>query len=108
MGIEVPTRAAWVTVSCKSQCAIKEAFVMPDVAVFDYINALSAEEEELFAQASDGSGLTTQASARLAEIKVELDRCYDLLHQREARRAAGLDPDDAELRSGEVVERYQQ
>jgi hypothetical protein len=81
---------------------------MPDVAVFDYINALSAEEEELFAQAGDGSGLTTQASDRLAEIKVELDRCYDLLHQREARRAAGLDPDEAELRSSEVVERYQQ
>jgi hypothetical protein len=55
---------------------------MPDVAVFDYINALSAEEEELFAQASDGSGLSTQASERLAEIKVELDRCYDLrVHQ---------------------------
>ena len=81
---------------------------MPDVAVFDYINALSAEEEELFAQASDGKGLTTQASERLAEIKVELDRCYDLLHQREARRAAGLDPEEAELRPGEVVERYQQ
>ena len=81
---------------------------MPDVAVFDYINALSAEEEALFAQASDGSGLSTQASERLAEIKVELDRCYDLLHQRDARRAAGLDPDDAELRPSEVVERYQQ
>jgi hypothetical protein len=81
---------------------------MPDVAVFDYINALSAEEEDLFAQASDGSGLTTQASERLAEIKVELDRCYDLLHQREARRSVGLDPEDAELRSGEMVERYQQ
>ena len=62
---------------------------MPDVAVFDYINALSAEEEQLFAEASDGSGLSTAASERLAEIKVELDRCYDLLHQREARRAAG-------------------
>jgi hypothetical protein len=86
----------------------KEALFMPDVAVFDYINALSTEEEELFAQASDGSGLTTQASDRLAEIKVELDRCYDLLHQREARRAVGLDPDEAELRSGEMVERYQQ
>ena len=81
---------------------------MPDVAVFDYINALSAEEEELFAQASDGSGLSTQASERLAEIKVELDRCYDLLHQRDARRAAGLDPDEAELRPGDIVERYQQ
>lgn len=81
---------------------------MRDVAVFEHINALSSEEESLFATASDGSGLTTEASERLAEIKVELDRCYDLLHQRQARRAAGLDPDEATLRPVDVVERYQQ
>jgi hypothetical protein len=85
-----------------------EAFVMRDVEVFDHINALSAEEEELFASASDGGGLTTEATERLAAIKVELDRCYDLLHQREARRAAGLDPEEADFRPAEVVERYQQ
>jgi hypothetical protein len=81
---------------------------MSDETVFDHINALSTEEEELFASATDGQGLTTEASERLAQIKVELDRCYDLLHQRQARRSAGLDPDDAELRPVEVVERYQQ
>jgi hypothetical protein len=81
---------------------------MTDPNVFEYINALSAEEEALFASASDGSGLSIEATERLAEIKVELDRCYDLLHQRDARRAAGLDPDEAELRPVEVVERYQQ
>ncbi len=81
---------------------------MDDVAVFDHINALSTEEETLFASARDGSGLTTEASDRLTQIKIELDRCYDLLHQREARRAAGLDPEEASLRPVEVVERYQQ
>jgi Protein of unknown function (DUF2630) len=81
---------------------------MRDVAVFDHINALSTEEETLFASASDGGGLTTEATERLADIKVELDRCYDLLHQRQARRSAGLDPDEAALRPVEVVERYQQ
>jgi hypothetical protein len=81
---------------------------MSDETVFDHINALSTEEEALFASASGGGGLTTEATERLAEIKVELDRCYDLLHQREARRAAGLDPDEATLRPEEVVERYQQ
>jgi Protein of unknown function (DUF2630) len=81
---------------------------MRDVAVFDHINALSTEEETLFASASDGGGLTTEATERLADIKVELDRCYDLLHQRQARRSAGLDPDEAGLRPVEVVERYQQ
>ena len=81
---------------------------MRDPDIFGYINELSAEEERLYAAASDGSGLTTEASERLETIKVELDRCFDLLHQREARRSAGLDADDAALRPEEVVERYQQ
>ena len=81
---------------------------MDDVTVFDHINALSSEEETLYARAGDGSGLTTDDSERLKEIQVELDRCYDLLHQRQARRAAGLDPEDASLRPADIVERYQQ
>jgi hypothetical protein len=81
---------------------------MTDPDIFEYINNLSAEEERLYAEASDGSGLSTEATERLETIKVELDRCFDLLHQRQARRAAGLDPSEAELRPVEVVERYQQ
>ena len=81
---------------------------MTDPDNLGYINQLSAEEERLYADASDGSGLSTEASERLETIKVELDRCYDLLHQREARRAAGLPPEEAELRPADVVERYQQ
>jgi len=81
---------------------------MTDPDIFEYINNLSAEEERLYAEASDGSGLSTEASTRLETIKVELDRCFDLLHQRQARRAAGLDPSEAELRPVEIVERYQQ
>ncbi len=81
---------------------------MSDVTVFDHINALSTEEEDLYASASQGQGLTAEATERLEEIRVELDRCYDLLHQRQARRAAGLDPDEATIRPVEVVERYQQ
>ena len=81
---------------------------MADLDIFKVINDLSAEEEQLYASASDGSGLSEADRERLEAIKVELDRCYDLLHQRQARRAAGLDPDEAELRPAEVVERYQQ
>ena len=81
---------------------------MTDPDIFGYINELSAEEERLYAEAADGSGLTTEATDRLEKIKVELDRCFDLLHQREARRSAGLDPGEAVLRPAEVVERYQQ
>lgn len=45
---------------------------------------------------------------RLQALEVELDRCWDLLRQRRARRAAGENPDDAETRPGDVVERYLQ
>ena len=81
---------------------------MPDPDIFTTINALSAEEEQLYGSAAEGDGLTAEAIERLDAIKVELDRCYDLLHQRQARRAAGLDPSAAKARPAEVVERYQQ
>ena len=81
---------------------------MTDLDLFHRINALSAEEEQLYGSASDGGGLTQDERDRLETIRVELDRCYDLLHQQQARTAAGLNPDDATARAAEVVERYQQ
>jgi len=81
---------------------------MADLDLFHRINALSSEEEELYASASDGSGLTQEQQDRLDAIKIELDRSYDLLHQRQARAAAGLDPDDASERSAATVEGYEQ
>jgi hypothetical protein len=77
-------------------------------SIVETINSLSSEEEELYRQASDGHGLPQPAIDRLDAIKVELDRCYDLLHQRQARIAAGMDPNEAKARPAEVVERYQQ
>ncbi len=81
---------------------------MDDDAIHDRINRLAEEEEALYDEASQGSGLQPRQSARLHDIEVELDRSYDLLAQRRARRAAGLNPDDAEARSEDTVERYQQ
>ena len=81
---------------------------MTDQPILAKINALASEEEQLWEQASDGSGLSITDKERLDTIKVELDQCYDLLHQREARRSAGLDPDAAVVRPADVVERYQQ
>lgn len=80
----------------------------PDSDAIRFINALAHEEEELYARAEDERGLSSDEQARLKEIKVELDRCYDLLHQRQARRDAGLSPDDATLRPADVVEGYEQ
>jgi Protein of unknown function (DUF2630) len=45
---------------------------------------------------------------RLEALEVQLDQFWDLLRQRRARRRAGQDPNVAHLRSGEVVEHYQQ
>ena len=81
---------------------------MTDEPIFERINALSKEEEQLWQRAGAGDGLSADETARLDAIKVELDRAYDLLHQRQGRRDAGLDPNDAESRSADVVERYQQ
>jgi hypothetical protein len=85
-----------------------EAMTVTDPDIFDRINALSTEEERLFEAAGDGSGLSPDDVHRLEAIKVELDRAYDLLHQREAKRAAGLDPSDATSRPAEIVEGYEQ
>jgi hypothetical protein len=79
-----------------------------DIDLATRINELSQEEETLYQHAGDGQGLSTEDVERLQSIKVELDRCYDLLHQREARRAAGLDPTEAKARPAEIVEHYQQ
>lgn len=81
---------------------------MNDPTIFQHINDLAAEEEKLYAKAGDGGGLDSAELVRLDTIKVELDQCYDLLHQREARRSTRLDPDAASMRSPDVVERYQQ
>jgi hypothetical protein len=81
---------------------------MTDQPIFARINALASEEERLWEHASEGGGLAIDDQQRLDTIKVELDQCYDLLHQRDARRSAGLDPDSAAIRPEDVVEHYQQ
>ncbi|MGH2466646.1 MAG: DUF2630 family protein [Candidatus Limnocylindrales bacterium] len=81
---------------------------MDDHPLHQHIEGLSDEEERLYAEASAGGGLSPADRERLQAIKVELDQCFDLLHQREARRAAGLDPEEAKVRPATVVEHYQQ
>jgi Protein of unknown function (DUF2630) len=79
-----------------------------DEPIVDRINRLAHEEEQLWQQAGQGGGIGTAEKERLDAIGVELDLCYDLLRQRQARREFGQDPDDAEVRSPDVVEHYQQ
>jgi hypothetical protein len=81
---------------------------MADQTLFDRINELSRQEEELWEKAGSGGGLAATEKEELDSIKVQLDQCYDLLHQRAAKRSAGQDPDEAQIRPPEIVERYQQ
>ena len=79
--------------------------VAPDPDVLSRINELADEEHELF-QKEARDEATDADRARLADLGVQLDQCWDLLHQRRARRAAGLDPDGAEVRDAPTVEGY--
>jgi len=76
-----------------------------DADVIEQIEQLAHEEHSLFEKESR-SQASTRERARLKEIEVQLDQCYDLLRQRRARRAAGLDPDGAAVRDESTVEGY--
>jgi hypothetical protein len=54
-------------------------------------------------------GAATDADRRrLAEVRLSLDQCWDMLRQRPARRDTGQDPDTAQARDPNVVEGYWQ
>ena len=79
---------------------------MDDKQVLDRIGALVEEEHALERQATEG--LDEDQQARLHEVEVQLDQCWDLLRQRRARRNAGQDPDTANVRPEGTVEGYLQ
>jgi hypothetical protein len=79
---------------------------MDDATVRNQIERLVEEEQELLRQ-GEGHGPDDQRHERLQELKVELDRCWDLLRQREAREEFALDPDDASVRDADTVEGYE-
>jgi hypothetical protein len=80
---------------------------MDDATVRDRIEGLVAEEQRLLRE-SEGRGPDDERHARLQEIKVELDQCWDLLRQREAHEEFGQDPDEASARDADTVEGYEQ
>jgi Protein of unknown function (DUF2630) len=76
-----------------------------DQGIIERINKLAREEHELFQKESQGQ-VNDSDRERLKTLEVTLDQCWDLLHQRRARKAAGLDPDQAEVRDAKTVEGY--
>lgn len=79
---------------------------MDDTSIHDHINELIATEHELRAKLASGEISAPEEQARLREAEVQLDRLWDLLRQREARREFDQDPAEATERPADVVENY--
>lgn len=77
-----------------------------DIDIQERITELIDEEHGLRARLSAGEISVEEENQRLRSIEVELDRCWDLLRQRRARREFGGDPDGAQLRDAATVENY--
>ncbi len=78
---------------------------MNDNEIHRHIEELVAEEHRLYASA-DEKPLREDDRKRLEEVNVQLDRYYDLLRQRRAKREFGEDPQRAHMRSAQTVEDY--
>jgi hypothetical protein len=84
---------------------------MSDESIAARIERLVGEEHELRHREAADSLDADQLEAdrqRLQAVEVELDRCWDLLRQRRARAEFGQDPDEAQVRDADTVERYLQ
>jgi hypothetical protein len=79
-----------------------------DEQITEQIETLESEREELHRREAGDDPQRAEDATRLAEIKVELDRLWDLRRQRRALRDAGQDPDQAQERSADTVEHYRQ
>ena len=80
---------------------------MDDNEILHNITKLVDEEHELMKQAEQGT-LDEAKQARIHDLEIQLDQCWDLLRQRRARREFGLNPEEAKLRDPNIVEHYQQ
>ena len=80
---------------------------MDDAELHHRINEL-VEEEHRLERSHAGRRITDEERARLDALGVEMDRTWDLLRRREARRRAGQDPDAEQERPADVVEEYRQ
>ncbi|GAA1342147.1 DUF2630 family protein [Saccharothrix algeriensis] len=81
---------------------------MTDTELHTRIGELVAEEHELRQRVAAGELAPAEEQARLREVEIALDQCWDLLRQRRARQAAGQDPDEADVRPAAEVEGYRQ
>jgi hypothetical protein len=73
---------------------------MADDDILARISELVAEEHQLTG--------TQDAADRRRQVEAQLDQCWDLLRQRQAKREFGDNPDTAHARPIPDVEHYRQ
>jgi hypothetical protein len=79
---------------------------MDDNNVLGRINGLVDEEHALRQQLSQGKISSDEEHARLKDLEVALDQCWDLLRRRRAAREVGNNPDAEQAHSAGEVEGY--
>ena len=72
---------------------------MDDHDIREHIKTLVEEEHQLNESGHDPS--------RRELLEEQLDQCWDLLRQRQAKREFGENPDTAQVRDARTVEGYQ-
>jgi hypothetical protein len=77
-----------------------------DRGIHERISDLIEQERRLRDDLSGGRISPDEEHARLQDVEVQLDQCWDLLRQREALRNAGRDPENADVRPPGTVEGY--
>jgi len=81
---------------------------MDDRQILHRISELVDEEHGLRSRAQAGQIDTEEERARLRDLEVALDQCWDLLRRRRAAREFGADPEGARARPVTEVEGYLQ
>ena len=81
---------------------------MDDKTIHQQISELVEQEHELRSALQAGNVSSTEERGKLREAEESLDQLWDLLRQRQAKRDAGLDPDEAGERPVSEVEGYRQ
>ena len=77
---------------------------LEDRSVLSHIEKLTAREEAFYGK----ENLSDKDVKELHKVKTELDQYWDLLRQRRAFRDAGEDPSQAEMRSSDTIENYEE
>ena len=80
---------------------------MEDSDIYKHIERLVNEEHEILELSAQGE-LDDEQRNRMQQIEKYLDQCWDLLRQRRAKRAAGLEPGDARLNDPAIAEYFPQ